>query len=70
MANENSSNFFLPRALIFCDQLGAVIVNPEQNSLALWANRSLILGVILFALSLPHSIAASYISLSLCHSVH
>ena len=66
MPNETLSNSFLPRALIFCDQLSAVTIKPEKNSLALWANRSLIFGVILFALSLPHSIAASYISLSLC----
>ena len=31
-----------------------------------WANRGLMFGMMLFALSLPHSIAASYISLSLC----
>ncbi len=66
MPNENPSNSFLPRALTFCDQLSAVTVKPEKNSFALWANRSVIFGVILFALSLPHSIAASYISLSLC----
>ncbi|HEX4950645.1 MAG TPA: O-antigen ligase family protein [Blastocatellia bacterium] len=36
------------------------------NTMARWANRGLLLGLILFAVSLPHSIAATYISLSLC----
>jgi hypothetical protein len=48
----------------FGDQLSAVSI--EANALARWANRGLLLGLVLFALSLPHSIAASYVSLSLC----
>ncbi len=47
----------------FLDEL--ISVQPE-NPVTRWANRALIFGMILFALSLPHSIAASYISLSLC----
>jgi O-Antigen ligase/PDZ domain len=53
-----------PRISKFCDQLGALqFVN---NIVARSANRVLLLGLMLFALSLPHSIAAVYISLSLC----
>jgi hypothetical protein len=52
------------RMLGFGDQLSALPI--ETNALARWANRGLLLGLVLFALSLPHSIAASYISLSLC----
>ena len=48
---------------IFLDEL--ISVQPE-NAVTRWANRGLIFGMMLFALSLPHSIAASYISLSLC----
>jgi hypothetical protein len=48
----------------FCDQLSAVEF--ATNATARWANRVLLFGLILFTLSLPHSIAASYISLGLC----
>lgn len=48
----------------FCDQLSAVQL--VTNGPARWANRGLLLGLMLFALSLPHSIAAVYVSLSLC----
>ena len=48
---------------IFLDEL--ISVQPE-NVVTRWANRVLLFGLLLFALSLPHSIAASYISLSLC----
>ena len=48
---------------IFLDELISV---QADNALTRWANRGLIVGTILFALSLPHSIAACYISLSLC----
>ncbi|MBL8206277.1 MAG: O-antigen ligase family protein [Blastocatellia bacterium] len=54
----------IPRILGFCDQLSALQLAP--NVIAQWANRALSLGLILFTLSLPHSIAATYISLSLC----
>jgi O-Antigen ligase/PDZ domain len=47
----------------FFDEL--ISVQPE-NVVTRWSNRVLIFGLMLFALSLPHSIAASYISLSLC----
>ena len=50
-----SSNFF--------DEL--LSVQPE-TIVTRQANRALIFGMMLFVLSLPHSIAASYISLSLC----
>ncbi len=46
------------------DQLSAFQF--ATNSIACWANRALLLGLILFTLSLPHSIAAVYVSLSLC----
>ncbi len=48
---------------IFLDEL--ISVQPE-NAVTRGANRGIIFGMMLFALSLPHSIAASYISLSLC----
>jgi hypothetical protein len=48
----------------FCDQLSAFAF--ATNATARVANRVLLFGLILFALSLPHSIAASYVSLSLC----
>ncbi len=44
------------------DRLGAV---DGANSTARWANRALILFVLLFAISVPHSIAAAQISFSL-----
>ncbi len=48
---------------IFLDEL--ISVQPK-NAITRRANRGLMVGMMLFALSLPHSIAASYISLSLC----
>ena len=54
----------IPRIPDFCDQLSALQFAP--NATARWANRALLLGLILFTLSLPHSIAAVYVSLSLC----
>ena len=54
----------IPRISDFCDQLSALQFAP--NAIANWANRTLLLGLMLFTLSLPHSIAAVYISLSLC----
>lgn len=51
-------------ALNFYDQLSPLAF--ATNAVARGANRGLLLGLILFALSLPHSIAATYISLSLC----
>lgn len=59
MASETS-----PRIPGFYDQLSAFQF--ATNATARWANRTLLLGLILFTLSLPHSIAAVYISLSLC----
>lgn len=50
--------------LSFCDQLTPF--SSPTNVVARGANRVLLLGILLFALSLPHSIAASWISLSLC----
>jgi hypothetical protein len=47
----------------FFDELISV---QSKNVVTRWANRILIFGMMLFALSLPHSIAACYISLSLC----
>ena len=54
----------IPRIPDFCAQLSALQF--ATNATARWANRALLLGLILFTLSLPHSIAAVYISLSLC----
>ncbi len=54
----------IPRIFSFCDQLSAF--DFATNATARWANRVLLLGLLLFTLSLPHSIAATYISLSLC----
>jgi hypothetical protein len=54
----------IPRIITFCDQLGALQF--ADDVVARLANRALLLGLMLFALSLPHSIAAVYISLSLC----
>ena len=54
----------IPRISDFCDQLSALQFAP--HAIANGANRALLLGLILFTLSLPHSIAAVYISLSLC----
>ena len=54
----------IPRISDFYDQLSALQFAP--HAIANWANRALLLGLILFTLSLPHSIAAVYISLSLC----
>ncbi len=48
---------------IFLDELISV---QAENAVTRWANHALVFGMMLFALSLPHSIAASYISLSLC----
>lgn len=53
-----------PRIFDFYDQLSAF--EYATNATARWANRGLLLGLILFTLSLPHSIAAVYVSLSLC----
>src|SRR5437870_1124742 len=50
--------------LSFCDHLSSF--SNTTNAVAKWANRGLVLGVLLFALSLPHSIAAIWISLSVC----
>lgn len=50
----------------YCDQLSAVTIGEKNNAVARWADRFLFFGLILFALSLPHSIAATYVSLSLC----
>jgi O-Antigen ligase/PDZ domain len=47
-----------------CDQLGAL--PPAANAVANGANRVLLVGLLLLALSLPHSIAVIWISLSLC----
>ncbi len=54
----------IPRISDFCDQLGALQF--ADNGVARSANRALLLGLILFTLSLPHSIAAVYVSLSSC----
>lgn len=55
-----------PLSRIFqrCDELGAV--SSAANLVATAANRALLLGLLLLAISLPHSIAATWISLSLC----
>ena len=53
-----------PRIFDFYDQLSAF--EYATNATARWANRGLLLGLILFTLSLPHSIAATWISLSVC----
>ncbi len=53
-----------PRIFSYYDQLSAFEF--VTNATARWANRGLLLGLILFTLSLPHSIAAVYVSLSLC----
>ncbi len=53
-----------PRIFSYYDQLSAFEF--VTNATARWADRGLLLGLILFTLSLPHSIAAVYISLSLC----
>ncbi|MBS1810385.1 MAG: O-antigen ligase family protein [Acidobacteria bacterium] len=50
--------------LSFCDHLSSF--SETTNVPAIWANRVLVIGVVLFAISLPHSIAAIWISLSLC----
>jgi hypothetical protein len=54
----------LTRVFSLYDQLSAISI--PTNRIAKWAQRALLFGIILFALSLPHSIAATYISLSLC----
>ena len=54
----------IPPIFSFCDQLSAFQF--ATNATARWANRVLFFGLVLFALSLPHSIAAIYISLGLC----
>ena len=46
----------------FFDSLGS---HSSTSRPALWANRFLILGILLFACSLPHSIAAAHISLDI-----
>lgn len=53
-----------PRIIGLCDQFSAFPL--PMNTIARWANRVIVFGLILFAISLPHSIAATYISLSLC----
>ena len=45
------------------DSLGT---HPSGSGAAFWANRILIAGILLFAASLPHSIAAAHISLDIC----
>ncbi len=50
----------------YSDQLSALNDVDKTTVVARGADRFLIFGLILFALSLPHSIAATYISLSLC----
>ncbi len=50
--------------LSFCDQLGS-FSNPT-NAVAKGANRVLLFGLLLFVLSLPHSIAAIWVSLGVC----
>jgi len=45
------------------DSLGS---HPAGSGAALWANRILIVGVLLFAASVPHSIAAAHVSLNIC----
>ncbi len=54
----------IPRISDFCDQLSALQF--ATTATARWTNRALLLGLMLFTLSLPHSIAAVYVSLSLC----
>ncbi len=44
------------------DSLGS---HSSTTRLALWANRFLILGILLFAASIPHSIAAAHVSLNI-----
>src|SRR5678815_197 len=45
------------------DSLGT---HPSGSGAAFWANRILLAGILLFAASLPHSIAAAHISLNIC----
>jgi hypothetical protein len=56
-ATQSSSN-----RLRYLDRLAAI---DGANAVARWANRAIILFILLFALSVPHSIAAAQISFSL-----
>lgn len=49
-----------------CEAIHSTLAPKAEGAIGHWASGALLLGLILFALTLPHSIAAAQISLALC----